>query len=184
MKKFWKKGMSFESYIDRIQSKIEIQESNELADKQLLTIQRAHHIMENYIPDLRQQKKLEEKNFQGKILIIAEDWCGDCSQVTPVIKKFFQDKNPLKILYRDENPDLMRLFLTNGNEAIPIVIFLDENFNLISHWGPRTRHGLELLAKFKHDPDQYPRSVFLKDLQAYYERNRGFDIVEEILEIL
>jgi hypothetical protein len=186
LQRYWKKGISFESHLNRIQEGVKIQTESEsnLSSKYLLSIERAKKIIKNYKPDPKQEKKYSIKDYNGRILIIAEGWCGDCSQSIPVIKQFFGDKIPLKILYRDENPDLMKLFLTNGNEAVPIVIFLDDSCNIISHWGPRTKHGLKLLAKFKNDPESYPKEIFLKHLHEYYEENKGFDIVEEILEIL
>jgi thiol-disulfide isomerase/thioredoxin len=185
MEKYWDKGMSFELYLETIQSKVDSQENHKFADKQLISIKRANRIMENYIPDVKQQKILEEKNFNGKVLIIAEDWCGDCSQSVPVIKKFFnENNNQVKVLYRDENPDLIKLFLTDGNESIPIVIFLDEKNNVINHWGPRTAFGKELLLKYKKDPENYPKELFLSDLQSYYTTNNGFDIIEEAISLL
>ncbi|ALR31056.1 MULTISPECIES: thioredoxin family protein [Chryseobacterium] len=182
---YWKKGISFESYINRIQDTAQIQVENEgLISEYLLSIERAERIISNYTPDPQQEEKFIRKDFNGNILIIAEGWCGDCSQSVPVIKQFFGNKNPIKILYRDENPDLMQLFLTNGNEAVPIVIFLDASCNVLTHWGPRTKHGLELLSKFRDDPESYPKEIFMKDLHEYYENNNGYDIVEEILETL
>lgn len=185
---YWKKGISFESYLNNIEKKIEAAEKQDLDEEKIqkykLSHERAGQIMQNYFPDNDHQNILNEKNFNGKILIIAEDWCGDCSQSVPVIKKFFEKKNVVKILYRDENPDLMKLFLTNGSESIPIVIILDEKSDIISHWGPRTRHGIELLSKFKKDPQKFPREIFLSELQEYYNTNKGFDIVDEIVSLL
>ncbi len=33
-------------------------------------------------------KTLEAKKFNGKILIISEPWCGDASQLVPVLARF------------------------------------------------------------------------------------------------
>ena len=38
-----------------------------------------------------------------------------------------EKKISLKIILRDQNPEIMNRFLTNGARAIPIVIFLDDN---------------------------------------------------------
>lgn len=185
---YWKKGISFESYLYNIEKKIKAPEKQDLDEEKIqkckLSLERAEQIMQNYFPDSDHENILNEKNFNGKILIIAEDWCGDCSQAIPVIKKFFEEKNAVKILYRDENPDLMKLFLTNGSESVPIVIILDEKSDIISHWGPRTQQGIELLSKFKKDPENFTREIFLSELQEYYESNKGFDIIDEIVSLL
>ena len=57
-------------------------------------------------------------------LVISEAWCADAAQIVPVLSKI-AESNPLidlKIVLRDENPDLMNQYLTNGGKAIPILI--------------------------------------------------------------
>ncbi|WP_027379807.1 thioredoxin family protein [Chryseobacterium daeguense] len=186
LKAYWDKGISFESHLGRIRETVKVQDGStqDMLQKYQLSIERAEKIISSYKSNAEQEEKYLEADFNGNILIIAEGWCGDCSQSIPVIRQFFKHKNPVKILYRNENPDLMQLFLTNGNEAVPIVIFLDEDCNILTHWGPRTKHGLQLFAKFRKDPENYSREMFLKDLHTYYDINKGFDIMEEILEIL
>ena len=117
--------------------------------------------------------------------MISEPWCGDASATVPAVSKFFEAAgNEVKIFLRDSDLSLIDQFLTNGTQSIPIVIILDQNFNVINHWGPRPKHGMELLRKFKENPEAYPREEFYNDLQVYYAKNRGKDAVQEILELI
>jgi len=61
------------------------------------------------------------------LLVITESWCGDAAQIVPVVHKIAElnPKITMKLVFRDENEELMNLFLTNGGKAIPIVVFLD-----------------------------------------------------------
>ena len=45
----------------------------------------------------------------------------------------------LRMLRRDQHPEVMDRYLTNGSRSIPIVIVLDEEFRELGHWGPRPR---------------------------------------------
>src|SRR3989338_3481852 len=81
--------------------------------------------------------------FNDKItwLVIAESWCGDAAQNVPVMQKM-AEVNPninLRVILRDENPDLMNRYLTNGGKSITILICLDENLNELGTWGPRPK---------------------------------------------
>ena len=76
------------------------------------------------------------------------------------------------------------MFLTNGAKSIPIVIFLDEENNVLFHWGPRPEYGNVLLKKHKENPENYPKEEFQKDLQTAYNKDKGFAIIEEILKKL
>ena len=74
-----------------------------------------------------------------KLLVIAEDWCGDASNTVPIMAKL-ADAAPgleLRVILRDQNPEVMDQYLTNGTRSIPIVIVLDEDFQELGHWGPR-----------------------------------------------
>ena len=82
---------------------------------------------------------------------------------------------------RDENPDLMDLYLTNGSRSIPIVIALDENFDPISHWGPRPTELQEFVIREKR-AGQRPSSDIYKDTRRWYARDRGETSVRELIE--
>jgi len=49
-------------------------------------------------------------------LVLTEAWCGDAAQIIPVLSKI-ADASPhisIKLILRDEHPDLMDAYLTNG----------------------------------------------------------------------
>ena len=186
IKQYWDNAVSYTEYLrdagERLGNPKDTQEAD-YAEYYRLGIQRMNRMWEKYLPNSAQVETLAKKKFNGKILIISESWCGDASQVIPVVVKFFEQFE-VKISYRDQEPSLIENYLTNGGKSIPIVIFLDEDFNEIAHWGPRPKHGMELLRKFKENPETYPREEFYNDLQVYYAKNRGKDAVQEILELI
>lgn len=187
MENYWENSIPFEEYVvigkERILNPATPQE---IAYRQYyeLGIQRIERTLKKYIPDENQLKQLEAKNFDGKILIISEVWCGDASSTVPALVKFFEDTNEVRIFLRDSDKSLINQFLTNGTESIPKVIILDKDFNVINSWGPRPKYGRDLLMKHKADPDVYTKDQFYNDLQLYYAKNRGKDAVQEILELL
>ncbi|QCX53458.1 thioredoxin family protein [Elizabethkingia sp. JS20170427COW] len=186
IKKFWDEGVSYEQYLINAQQSLDNpknEEEKEKAEYYQLGLQRMKRMTERYTPDAEQLEQLKQKNFKGKVLIIAEAWCGDASQAIPVLAEFFKEQG-VRITYRDQEPSLIDDFLTNGAKSIPVVILLDENFKVINTWGARPRYGKELLAKFKADPEVYPREQFYNDLQKYYAKNKGYDTIEEILALL
>lgn len=187
MKKYWDQAISFEEYLEIANQRL----NHPTTDKDVefkhyyeLGIQRMDRMVKKYERDEEQLKKLQAKNFGGKILIISEAWCGDASAAVPVLVKFFEGENDVKIFLRDQDTTLIDQYLTNGTQSIPKVLILNENDEVINTWGPRPKHGLELLSKFKTDPENYPREQFYNDLQLYYSKNRGKDTIEEVLELI
>jgi hypothetical protein len=187
MKNYWDQGISFEEYIRIGRERLENpsnQQETEYKQYYELGLQRMDRTLKKYIPDEEQLKELTSKNFDGKILVISEAWCGDASATVPALVKFFEGHNEVKIFLRDSDKSLINQYLTNGTESIPKVLILDKDFNVKNSWGPRPKFGYELLMKHKADPEAYPKDNFYNDLQLYYAKNRGKDAVQEILELL
>ncbi|HFK5596116.1 thioredoxin family protein [Elizabethkingia anophelis] len=186
IKKFWDEAVAYNEYLrhaGEILGNPRNQQDVDYLEYYKLGIQRMNRMSEKYLPNEKQVETLAQKNFRGRILIISEAWCGDASQAIPVVVKFFEQYE-VRITYRDQEPSLIDDFLTNGGKSIPIILFLDENFNVIGQWGPRPAHGKELLNKHKNDPENYTKDDFYHELQVYYARNKGYDTIEELLEII
>ena len=86
-------------------------------------------------------------------LTITEGWCGDASQVVPVFEKMALAQ-PLithRIMYRDEHPEIMDAFITEGGRSIPKLIALDEEGNVLTSWGPRPQALQDIVQKIKVD---------------------------------
>ena len=118
---------------------------------------------------------------ERKLLVIAEDWCGDASNTVPVVAKLV-DSVPgleLKILLRDSNPQVMDQYLTNGSRSIPVVIALDEKFQELGHWGPRPT---ELQSWVMANRGSMPKSELYPQVRKWYARDRGETTLREVLE--
>jgi hypothetical protein len=119
-------------------------------------------------------------------LVISEGWCGDAAQLLPIFHKMseFSDQVDLKIVFRDDNVDLMNLFLTNGNKSIPKLIILDKNsFEIIADWGPRPIGAIELVLNYKEKFGVIDDSI-KAELQMWYLHDKGLSTQKEILELL
>jgi hypothetical protein len=116
-------------------------------------------------------------------LVLNEDWCGDSVNVLPYVARLAEasDHLEMRILGRDNNPDLMSAHLTGESRSIPIVIVYDSLFRERGWWGPRPgplqkwvlNEGLALPK-----PDRYPL------IRAWYARDKGRTIVSELLSIV
>lgn len=118
-----------------------------------------------------------------RLLVLAEDWCGDAVNTVPFLARL-ADATPaleLRLLLRDANPALMNRYLTNGSRSIPIVIALDEDFRELGHWGPRPR---ELQAWVMANRGTMPKQELYPKVRAWYARDRGETTLREVLEVV
>lgn len=134
------------------------------------------------------ENSVKLNSFQKKYiwLVLAEGWCGDAAQVLPVLNKMALTSNAieLKLVFRDENPELMDLFLTNGTKSIPKLIIIDkESLSVISHWGPRPKGALDLIANYKALHGVVDESA-KAELQLWYLHDKGLSIQNEIINLM
>jgi len=119
-------------------------------------------------------------------LVITEAWCGDAAQSIPIFNKITQ-YNPnieLRLILRDEEPELINNYLTNGTKSIPILICLDK-FNLkeIFKWGPRPKELINFVNEFKKLPD-FDKNELIKNIQIWYNKDNTQEIQKELTELL
>jgi len=85
-----------------------------------------------------------------KVLVLAEDWCGDVIANLPVLGRLAKDSGKLdvRIFLRDQNDDIMQRYLNQGQfKSIPVFVFLDEDFRELGHWIERPASVTEVRAK-------------------------------------
>ena len=122
-----------------------------------------------------------ERGGSLRLLALAEDWCGDASNTLPVLARLAElaPGMELRLLRRDEHPELMNRYLTNGSRSIPIVIALDDQFREIGHWGPRPaalqQWVMAELARGRPKGELYP------EIRKWYARDHGETTVREVL---
>lgn len=90
---------------------------------------------------------------KSKWMLITEAWCGDAAQNIPFIAKIASENTniDLRFIMRDEHPEIMDNYLTNGARSIPILIMMDEKFKDKAIWGPRPAPVQKWLWKLKEN---------------------------------
>lgn len=157
------------------------EQSEELTEYTRLNIQRMNRWDKTAI--INEDVKEQFKNYQKKEfwIVLTESWCGDAAQNIPFLVKIadLTDKITIKFLLRDENPTIMNGFLTNGGKSIPKVIRLDENLEVISHWGPRPKVLQELFNELKKQGMQ--KNEIIEAVHKWYFENKGQALQDEFL---
>jgi hypothetical protein len=121
---------------------------------------------------------------QWHFLVLSEDWCGDSVNVLPVIERLAAAAGNLdmRIVSREENPDLMEAHLTNGSRSIPVVIVLDSTFAERGWWGPRPAELQRwMVSEGKALPNKAER---YRHARGWYARDRGESTLEETVALL
>lgn len=156
-----------------------IKEYIKLNQHRMIRVEKTYHVS----PQLAKQVSgLKHKMYW---LILTEHWCGDASQTLPVFNKIAEmseGKIEMKLVYRDQNPELMDRYLTNGTRSIPKLIQLDEQFNVTGIWGPRPTDAQRLVKQAKSDPAT--AASYANELHLWYAKDKQQSLEAEISKLL
>ncbi|QUL98477.1 MAG: thioredoxin family protein [Candidatus Fermentithermobacillus carboniphilus] len=183
MEKDWlQRGLSFFEYLDR-------------ADMNVPTMK------ENYAETAVSPE--DHKFFEGlcrllpegaiKILAISEPWCGDCVENLPVVAKLaaLYPVFRLYVFSRDDNLDIMDMYLTDGKRTIPVFVFFDEGGEEIGRFVERPEGAHRFLREEMKTVEGLPederkRRVYeiRQRLRKMYKEGLRDETIREIRKIL
>jgi len=128
------------------------------------------------------QSQIKNSNRALTWLVITESWCGDAAHIMPVLNKVAALNSAInyKVVLRDENPELIDAFLTNGGRAIPKLIMIDDTTGrVVDTFGPRPSEATNAVNKYKAEHGGLTPE-FKEDLQRWYNKNKGQNIIEDV----
>jgi hypothetical protein len=132
------------------------------------------------------QQRIQQLDRSLLFLVLTESWCGDASPSLPVINKIAELNSniELRIVLRDENLELMNQFLTNSAMSIPKLIIIDnDSEEVLADWGPRPSVATKMVEEYKAEHGKLTPE-FKQDLQVWYNKDKGQNILNDIVSLL
>jgi hypothetical protein len=128
-------------------------------------------------------RTVERLTRRWHLLAISEDWCGDASNILPVVARLAERaKNlDLRVVGRESHPTLMDEHLTSDTRSIPVVMILDDRFRERAWWRPRPA---ELQTLFVSELRGAPKEIRYPPMCGWYARDGGASIAREIVELM
>jgi len=120
-----------------------------------------------------------------RMLVLNEFWCGDGAQILPVHEALEAEaagKLDVRVLLRDDNLEVMDLFLTNGGRSIPKTVLLDADMGVLGTWGPRPEEAMELVRRIKSDPAL--AHTYSQEVHKWYTADKQQNIQAELAVLL
>jgi len=185
------KGISYATY-RKIIKELLLQEkstgivqSEDLLNYSMLNDKRMDRLDKTLKISEETQNSMNDLKNDFTFLVIAEGWCGDAAQIVPILNKIAETSTQidLKIVLRDENPELMNQFLTNGSQSIPKIIILDTENKVINSWGPRPAVATKMVLDYKEKNGSID-AEFKKNLQIWYNKDKGLNTKKDLLKLL
>lgn len=184
-KNYLQKGISYNQYKQQMAEDLALNADLKIKEYINLNQRRMHRVEKTYVPSseiITQVNNLKHKTYW---LILTEHWCGDASQSLPALHTIAElsgGKIEMKLVYRDQNDDLMNAYLTNETRSIPKLIQLDEHWKVSGIWGPRPTVAQKLVKELKSDPAT--AANYANELHLWYAKNKQQEMEKEVAQLL
>lgn len=167
---YWDKGFSWEEYLDG--------EIRKLEDLWRGVYARA------VVPEWALERGMAAGG-EWRMLVISEDWCGDASNTVPVMARLAEvlPNLQMRVVKRDEHPELMDAFLTNGSRSIPMTLMLRPDWTVAGTWGPRPAE-LQSFVLTEKKAGLRPVDDIYRDVRRWYARDRGESTLRALIDIM
>lgn len=182
---YFKKGISYQHYLEQMIREIESGAEDEHSHYIPLNLHRSRRVTKTV--KLTDGILAEIAGLHHPIhwLLITEHWCGDSAQSLPVINAVAEASGgliDLRIVYRDQNTELIDAHLTNGGRAIPKLIQMDRSFGVTGIWGPRPNEAQKLVKELKSNPET--AATYADKLHKWYADDHTLSIQKDLGKLL
>jgi hypothetical protein len=190
-RQYWDKGMSYETYrtlISELHAQDKTTGSNhapEMLEYSRLNEHRMDRVEKRFSLTGELKQTLDTLDAPVYWLVLSEAWCGDAAQNVPALHQISATsggKVMLRILLRDEHPELMEQWLTNGGKSIPKLIQLNAQFEVCASWGPRPAEAQRMVHEARHAGEDY--RIYAERVHKWYAQNNSNDLQAECTNLL
>ncbi|MBA3899038.1 MAG: thioredoxin family protein [Bacteroidetes bacterium] len=184
---------NYQSFINKIEEIVEAEKfSGEIPADSLqfftmLNLKRMQRLNKTLLLDAQLLLNLKKLSVKQNWVVITETWCGDSAQILPVIAKIAEASSQnisLNIITRDENPEWISKYHTNGSHSIPKLIGFDESGKELFVWGPRPVMAQSLFINWKANNNGKAWKDFEKELHTWYVKDKTNSTQLEINKII
>lgn len=163
----FQQGTTFSSFLDHADANVDLWHA----------VTRRVHVDEAALA------RIEAIEGSWRLLVLADDWCGDAVNTVPVIAALASaaPNLDLRVVGREDVPEIMDRHLTGRSRSIPVAVLLDEEGNERGWWGPRPRPLQEWFEAHGRALDPTERYA---ELRRWYARDHGATTCGEIAEMI
>jgi len=181
-------ALTYPNYCKQIKETLDCVPTDAASEKMrpYLTVNSA--LMEDYDKSYRvSDSLLDAVNLSPSTtwLVITEGWCGDAAFNVPlfyVLEQLMPEKVKLRLVLRDNNPEIMDAHLTDGGRSIPKLIVLNNDLKPLGFWGPRPA-GLQQQVKLWKD-DGLGLKELIPKVHSWYNADKTRTLQQELIRMI
>lgn len=190
-KNYWEQGMNYAEYRIMIADlharglTTGTNQSPEMLEYSRLNEHRMDRVEKRFVLQEDLHNRLENLSGPKYWLVLSEAWCGDAAQNLPALFQVSEHsggKITLRILLRDEHPELMEQWLTKGGKSIPKLIQLNEHFEVTGSWGPRPAEAQRMVNEARAGGEDH--HIYAERIHKWYAHNNSADLQVELCALL
>jgi hypothetical protein len=184
---------SYASYLKRVKELLAAgkvtgdQQSPILLETTALNLKRMERVYEKQTFSEETLQTIDRLERHLNWVVLVEGWCADASQNIPILAKMASLSKHIDVnfILRDENPEIMNQYLTNGGKAIPKLVCYDAiTGEELGTWGPRPTFIQQQVKQIKAANPAISKVEFHRLVQKMYAKDKGMSIQEDFTALM
>lgn len=187
-----KAGMSYEEYRSLLEQLLlggkttGENQSSALVDYTRINVQRMNKLDKKVVLEEMLLMALRHLRSDWYWIVLTEAWCGDAAQNIPILSKI-ADASPriqLKLLLRDEYPEIFNHYAHSRGASIPLLICLkQEDLSECGIWGPQPEPVQKMVMDYKTDSKETPEEL-MENIYCWYATDKGKTMQREMTGLI
>lgn len=120
-------------------------------------------------------------------IVISEAWCGDAAQSVPYLAALADLNSAIdfRIIMRDEYPEVMDAYLTDGARSIPKLVAMTADLACeLFTWGPKPHYLIARQKEYKHNSKGLSYQDYSAEVHLWYAKNKNEDLEQELFKLI
>jgi hypothetical protein len=187
-----KQSISWTEYYATAKKYVEAEEKPELYQNEKMlkytadNLGRIDHILTSINIESKLYNALTAIQTSLVWIVLTEPWCGDASQVVPVLHTIAccSEQISFRILQSDAYPEILSAYLTGGSRSIPKLICLRaDTLEELGTWGPRPAALQKIVLENKDDP-ALSFGAKVRMVHDWYANDKTMSIQSEFIDLI
>jgi hypothetical protein len=184
--------LSFEEYLQMSRDIVSGKQKEKIYEPESMlrytrsNLERMEYVLREMTIEKKLYNRLSEQLPPMQWVVITEPWCGDASQLVPVLYLVACCSSDIRfsLILRDKNPKIMDQYLTDGSRSIPLLMVFEESSGeCIGRWGPRPQNLQQKLQQMKLDETSDFRSL-VRNIHEWYRQDLGKSCQQELIDLI
>lgn len=146
---------------------------SKISDEHKIKWEKGFETIKNYKFDEEMLDFLKLPSKPLNVIIFSKEWCPECIIAVAILDKFSKENKSIqiKVIDRDQVPELYSLYMPNDDERVPVILFTSEDYYLVTMWIERPAKKFMFIHETVTEMRGQEKELVFEKFKEIYDEN-------------